>query len=110
MRKMLLAWVYLSFGFAYAGETLTISERDYEDRVQAIWVGQIIAVITAWPHEHQVSSAVELTKFPHKYTTAPIDDDWYYEMVAIRGFEKYGIHMTVEQLGAQWMENACGSW
>ena len=27
-----------------------------------------------------------------------------------RAFEKYGIHLTVEQLGAQWLENNAGSW
>src|SRR5262245_2861863 len=31
-------------------------------------------------------------------------------MVAVRAFEKYGIGMTVEQLGEQWKENSCGSW
>jgi hypothetical protein len=107
--KLLLATLLLAFA-AHAGETLTLSEADYRDRVQAVWVTQIAAVITAWPHEHQVATATWLDKFPHKYTVTPVDDDWYYEMVAIRGFEKYGINMTVEQLGAQWAENACGSW
>jgi hypothetical protein len=41
---------------------------------------------------------------------APVDDDYYYEMVAIRAFEKYGIDLTVEQLGQQWLENNAGSW
>lgn len=31
-------------------------------------------------------------------------------MVAIRAFEKYGINLTVEQLGAQWLENSAGSY
>ncbi len=31
-------------------------------------------------------------------------------MVAIRAFEKYGITLTVEQLGQQWIENNAGSW
>jgi hypothetical protein len=39
-----------------------------------------------------------------------VDDDYYYEMVAIRAFEKYGIGLTVEQLGQQWLENNAGSW
>jgi hypothetical protein len=41
---------------------------------------------------------------------APVDDDYYYEMVAIRAFEKYGIGLTVQQLGQQWLENNAGSW
>ena len=39
-----------------------------------------------------------------------MDDDYYYEMVAIRAFEKYGIGLTVQQLGQQWLENNAGSW
>jgi len=27
-------------------------------------------------------------------------------MVAVRAFEKYGINLTVEQLGDQWLENS----
>ena len=39
-----------------------------------------------------------------------MDDDWYYELVALRGFEKYGIDMTLDELGQQWKENSAGSW
>src|SRR5438128_1757175 len=89
---------------------LNLSRADYEDRVQAIWVGQIVAVILGWPFEHQTASTQWIDQFAKPYTVAPIDDDWYYEMCAVRGFEKYGIHMTAAQLGEQWKENACGSW
>jgi hypothetical protein len=41
---------------------------------------------------------------------APVDDDYYYEMVALRAFEKYGIKLTVQELGQQWLENNAGSW
>jgi len=34
----------------------------------------------------------------------------YYEMVALRAFEKYGIALTVQELGQQWLENNAGSW
>src|ERR1043166_8369433 len=99
-----------SLGPARGAQTLELSRADYQDRVEAIWTAQIAAVILAWPHEHQVASTLWLTNFSKPYTRAPIDDDWYYEMCAVRGFEKYGIAMTVEQLGQQWLENHCGSW
>jgi hypothetical protein len=89
---------------------LSLSRADYEDRVQAIWVSQIVAVILGWPFEHQTASTQWIDQFATPYAVAPIDDDWYYEMCAVRGFEKYGIHMTAAQLGEQWKENACGSW
>jgi ADP-ribosylglycohydrolase len=93
-----------------ASATLTLMRADYLDRVQAIWTAQISAVLLAWPFEHQTASTQWLSDYPRPYSTAPVDDDWYYEMCAIRAFEKHGIHMTAEQLGAQWLENNCGSW
>src|SRR5262249_45380359 len=95
---------------AATARVLNLARADYQDRVQAIWVGQIIAVILGWPFEHQTASTQWIDQFAKPYTVAPVDDDWYYEMCAVRGFEKYGIDMTVAQLGEQWKENACGSW
>lgn len=66
------------------------------------WTGELF--------EHKVASALKNTPLHPSKGYAPIDDDYYYEMVAIRAFEKYGIHLTVEQLGAQWLENNAGSW
>lgn len=89
---------------------LELTRDAYRDRVEAVWTAQIVAVLMNWPFEHQTASTLWLTNYPKAYTVAPIDDDWYYEMVAIRAFEKYGIKLTAEQLGEQWKENACGSW
>jgi hypothetical protein len=89
---------------------LELTHEDYRDRAEAVWTAQIVAVLMNWPFEHQTASTLWITNYPKPYTIAPVDDDWYYEMVAIRGFEKYGINMTAEQLGEQWKENACGSW
>ena len=66
------------------------------------WTGELF--------EHKVASALKNTPLYPSKGYAPIDDDYYYEMVAIRAFEKYGIHLTVEQLGSQWLENNAGSW
>src|SRR2546428_11798777 len=95
---------------AHGATTIRLTRDEYEDRVRAVWTAQIIAVLLAWPHEHQVASSVWLENFPKPYKAAPVDDDWYYEMCAVRAFERYGIHLTVEQLGWQWLENHCGSW
>jgi hypothetical protein len=91
-------------------KTIQISRADYLDRVDAIWTAQIAAVLMGFQFEHKVASTEWVDHYPKPYDTAPVDDDWYYEMCAIRGFEKYGVGMTVEQLGEQWKENACGSW
>ena len=89
---------------------LNISRAEYQDRVEAAWTAQIIACLMGFQFEHKVASTEWVKQYPRKIETAPVDDDWYYEMCAIRGFENYGIEMTVEQLGEQWKKNSCGSW
>ncbi len=94
---------------------LALTRADYTDRVQAIWAGQMIAVLVAIEFEHRTASVIPIENLPMKWagkpaTFAPVDDDWYYEMAAVRAFEKHGIGLTVEQLGQQWAENQCGSW
>ena len=96
-------------GSAAQGQ-LVISRAKYLDRARAIWTGQMIGQWTGGFFEHKVASVLKNTPFHPSKGYAPVDDDYYYEMVAIRAFEKYGIHLTVEQLGAQWLENNAGSW
>ena len=72
----------------------------------------MIGQLTGLLFEHKVASVLKDTPFVLAKGFAVPDDDYYYEMVAIRAFEKYGINLTVEQLGAQWLENnagCCGS-
>jgi hypothetical protein len=106
----MLPRIALSLLVANSALAAQLSGEAYRERVEAVWTGQIIAVLLNWPFEHQTASTLWITNYPKRYATAPVDDDWYYEMVAVRGFEKHGIGMTVEQLGEQWKENACGSW
>jgi hypothetical protein len=93
-----------------AGRTIQLSRADYIDSVQAAWTGQIIACLMGFQFEHKVASVEWVADYPKTYGAAIVDDDWYYEMCAIRAFEKHGVGLTVEQLGEQWKENSCGSW
>ena len=70
----------------------------------------MIGQMTGMLFEHKPASVLVDTPLVQPKGFAPVDDDYYYEMVAVRAFEKYGIHLTVEQLGAQWLENNAGSW
>ncbi len=90
--------------------TLVLSHAEYLDRVQAVWMAQMIAQKTGGRFEHQTASTLPITPLSQLPGYAPVDDDYYYEMVAIRAFEKYGIGLTVQQLGQQWLENNAGSW
>ncbi len=89
---------------------LVMSRSEYLDRAKAIWMAQMIGQLTGLRFEHRTASVLSNTPLVHGKGFAETDDDYYYEMVALRAFEKYGIDLTVEQLGAQWLENNAGSW
>ena len=72
-------------------KSLVLSHAEYLDRVQAIWTAQMIAQATGVRFEHQVASVLKQTPPSVLHGHAAVDDDYYYEMVAIRAFEKYGI-------------------
>jgi hypothetical protein len=93
-----------------SSRSLLLSRAEYLDRVEAIWTAQMIAQITGVRFEHQPASTLPVTPMTHLPGYAPVDDDYYYEMVAVRAFEKYGIGLTVEELGQQWLQNNAGSW
>lgn len=91
-------------------QTLVLSHAEYLDRVHAIWLAQMIGQRTGGRFEHKVASVLPVTPISKLPGYAPVDDDYYYEMVALRAFEKYGVGLTVQQLGEQWLENNAGSW
>lgn len=88
----------------------SLSIEEYTDKVHAIWLGQMLGAIMGWPFEHKQASTLWIDTLSSKYHSVPVDDDWYYEMVALRAFEKYGINMSAEDLGKQWVENNAGTW
>ncbi len=88
-----------------------ISLQEYQDRVHGAWLGGIAGTLFGMPFEGKPQNVMaRLDRFLHSYTYAPVDDDYYYEMVALYGFERHGISMTVEQLGEMWKEYQAGSW
>ena len=89
---------------------LALTRAGYTDRVNAIWHGQLIAVFLTLPFEHQTAAVEPVRDFPKPLQTAWVDDDWYYEMCAVRAFEKHGVGLTADQLGQQWLDNNCGSY
>ena len=44
--------------------------------------------------EHRAAAAAVVDTIPDRFKGIPVDDDWYYEMVAVRAFERFGITMT----------------
>jgi hypothetical protein len=109
-----LCWTVLSVNSQVGADqpSLKLSSNEYEDRVRGAWTAQIIGTMLGFPFEGNVASSSRVTvkEFARSYQSAPVDDDYYYELVALRAFEKYGIDMTLDNLGAQWLENSAGSW
>jgi ADP-ribosylglycohydrolase len=88
-----------------------ISVGEYKDRVYGAWLGGIVGTLFGFPFEGQARNAADhLDHYLRSYSHAPVDDDYYYEMVALYGFERHGIAMTVEQLGEMWKEYQAGTW
>jgi hypothetical protein len=112
LRSLWILIFALSFPFRMQAQrkTFRITDKEYEDRVHAIWAGQMLGAMMGWPFEHKAAAVHWVDSFRKQYKTAPVDDDWYYEIVAIRAFEAYGTDMTVQQLGKQWIENSAGTW
>ncbi len=85
-----------------------LSQADYYDKVHAIWASQMISYLLAIQFENNEKAVKWVNEFPKPVDYAPVDDDWYYEMITIKAFEKYGTGMTVAQLGDQWLQDSCG--
>jgi hypothetical protein len=101
-------------GIALANATSSsrrISITEYQDRVHGSWLGGIAGTLFGMPFEGKPKNVVpNLDHFLRDPSYAPVDDDYYYEMVALFGFERHGLNMTVEQLGEMWHDYQAGSW
>lgn len=106
----LLPFLILISSLGAAESEFRLSRAEYQDRALASWYGQIIGTLMGFQFEHKQGAVKKIDQLPAIYQFAPVDDDYFYEMVALRAFEKYGIGMSVEQLGAQWKENNAGAW
>ncbi len=87
-----------------------ISTAEYRDKVYGAWAGQIVGASYGFNFEGKARNAIQLDHFLNHYDTAVVDDDYYYEMVALYGFERFGVDMSVEQLGDMWKEYRAGTW
>jgi hypothetical protein len=108
-RYRFLSAVVLIATAAQAAER-RLSLEAYEDKVYGAWIGQIIGASYGFNFEGRARNVIQLDHFLNHYDTAIVDDDYYYEMVALYGFERYGVRMTVEQLGHTWLEFKAGTW
>jgi len=115
MKKTIRLFTVIALAAAFitaapARAELTLTRADYIDRAHAAWLAQMIGVELGVPHEHRKASVQWLDQLTSKRDRAWVDDDWYYEMSALRAFEAHGPGLTVQQLGEQWKKDVCGTW
>jgi hypothetical protein len=96
--------------FPAAAQSHRLTRAGYEDRVHAAWLGQILGTLMGFAFEHKPAAVEWVDRVPDRFAVAPVDDDYYYELVALRAIEKYGPGLTVRQLGEQWRANNAGTW
>ncbi len=120
--RVVCAVLLVLAGLRAAEQPLEMSVAEYQNRVHGAWLGQIIGTLLGFRYEGQVSSSPQVlvdafteeggarVREVMEKKHGVVDDDWYYELVALRAFEKYGIDMTLDQLGEQWHANSAGSW
>jgi hypothetical protein len=107
--KLSIAFAIIALTVAQGAERrLTLNE--YRDKVYAAWIGQIIGASYGFNFEGKARNAIDLDHYLNHYEHALVDDDYFYEMVALYGFERFGLTMTVEQLGEMWKEYRAGTW
>ena len=100
----------LSLSLCAAGANRRITLESYRDKVYGAWLGQIAGASYGFNFEGKARNVVQLDHYLNKYEAALVDDDYYYEMVALYGFERFGPGMTIEQLGDMWKEYRAGTW
>jgi len=108
MKKTIAFLISLSLCAAAADRRITL--EDYRDKVYGAWIGQIAGASFGFNFEGKARNVIPLDHYLNKYEAALVDDDYYYEMVALYGFERFGPNMTVEQLGNMWKEYKAGTW
>jgi hypothetical protein len=93
------------------GQFRKISLADYKEHVYGAWLGKIVGTNFGFPFEGRPANVIPgLNHYLRAPTYAKVDDDYYYEMVAVYGFERHGVNMSIEQLGEMWKEYQAGTW
>ncbi|MFI4912704.1 MAG: ADP-ribosylglycohydrolase family protein [Sedimentisphaeraceae bacterium JB056] len=93
----------------------TISRSQVVDKIEGMWLGQIVANMAGRPTEGSYSGSspnpaesVEwVLRGPDSYW--PGDDDTDIEYIALDTFETYGMNPTPQQLADQWLDHITSS-
>ena len=93
-------------------ENQTIPLNEFEDKLKAAWIGQMVGVGWAAPTEFKwIGDIIPEDKIP-EWTTETINqfgqDDMYVEMTFVETLEKYGIDASIRQAGIDFANTQYG--
>ncbi|MDR0697714.1 MAG: ADP-ribosylglycohydrolase family protein [Tannerella sp.] len=92
-----------------------MSVKEYRDKMQAGWIGQIAGVSWGAPTEFRWRDAIIPEKdmpqwMPEMINKAFSDDDLYVEMTFLRSLEEYGLDVSIRQAGIDFANSEYGLW
>ena len=89
--------------------------REYRDKLQAGWLGQIVGVSWAAPTEFKWKDEIipleEMPLWGHEMINEAFNqDDLYVEMTFLRSLEEYGISVSIRQAGIDFANTEYPLW
>ena len=86
-----------------------LSPEAYLDRCWGGWLGKNIGgalggPVEGWPREKILATYGEVWDYVQK-PPSTLNDDTAYEVLALHALEEYGLEVTSEQLGLEWVEH-----
>lgn len=105
----------LSFIGCTATEYRRLPVKEYRDKLEAGWIGQIVGVSWGAPTEFRWVDAIipeeDMPKWtPDKINDAFNQDDLYVEMTFLRTLEEYGIDVSIRQAGIDFANSEYQLW
>lgn len=93
-------------------EYLTISEKEFENRLKAAWIGQMVGVGWAAPTEFKwIGDIIPEDKLP-EWKPETVNqfgqDDIYVEMIFMKTLQEYGIDVSIREAGIDFANTGFG--
>jgi hypothetical protein len=109
------AVVVATIGSAAEPQFRRLAVKDYRDKMQAGWIGQIAGVSLGAPTEFQwrgqIIPADKMPRWqPKLINDAFAQDDLYVEMTFLRTLEQYGIDVSIRQAGLDFANSRYDLW
>lgn len=117
--KKILFIISVSFLFSFAGcdstEYRKLPVKEYRDKLEAGWLGQIVGVSWGAPTEFRWNDVIipedDMPKWrPEMINDAFGQDDIYVEMTFLQTLEEYGLDVSIRQAGIDFANSEYPLW